>query len=58
MSCMEHECQKCGHIVFNNSKSGGKCPKCGGLNWDSTFDELPDYDPPEPEPGEAEDCDE
>lgn len=44
MSCMEHECTRCGYIVFNNSRSGGKCPECGNLNWHSSIDEVPDCD--------------
>lgn len=40
LSCMEHVCLECGHMVFNNSVRG-QCPKCGGEmihNWDEQLD--------------------
>jgi predicted RNA-binding Zn-ribbon protein involved in translation (DUF1610 family) len=29
MSCMEHRCQVCDWVTFNNNPSMGFCPKCG-----------------------------
>jgi rubrerythrin len=39
MACMEHECDECGHIWFNN-KPGGNCPICGSPYVRHTFDEA------------------
>lgn len=39
---MEHVCIKCDHTVFNNSAHPNVCPKCGGLEFISTYDE-PEY---------------
>ena len=39
MACMEHSCINCDELVFNNSGTGGRCPKCGGTNWYSQSDE-------------------
>lgn len=30
MSCMEHSCIECGHMVMNNDRGPSFCPKCGG----------------------------
>lgn len=43
MACMEHECRNCGHVEFNNRPTGGKCPKCGGADWRSFWDEADDH---------------
>ena len=38
MACMEHECNDCKYMWFDNS-TDSKCPKCGSINTDSTYDE-------------------
>jgi rubredoxin len=30
MSCMTHQCEDCGELVFNNDTGPDVCPKCGG----------------------------
>jgi predicted nucleic acid-binding Zn-ribbon protein len=40
MSCMEHTCLDCGHMVFDNNPKG-ICPKCCGQmmhQWDEQLD--------------------
>jgi len=48
MACMEHECEDCKEMWFDN-KASGACPKCGSWEVKSFFDEAPDsYDDPDP----------
>ena len=45
MSCQEHVCRRCEHMVFNNMSTGGVCPHCGSTDWISFCDEpAEDYD--------------
>jgi len=49
MACMEHECEDCKKMWFDN-KASGACPKCGSWEVKSFFDEAPDsYDEDEPD---------
>ena len=43
MSCMEHSCIECGHMVMNNDRGPSFCPKCMG-DMAHYFDEQADYD--------------
>ena len=38
MSCMEHECERCHKVWFDN-KTGGDCPDCGSSEVYNIFDE-------------------
>ena len=42
MACMEHECETCGYVYFDNRRYGC-CPRCGGATIDH-FDEDIDKD--------------
>jgi|694.fasta_scaffold108912_6 hypothetical protein len=48
MACMEHTCNDCGKMVFNNNNLF-VCPKCGSQNIASYYDEQDDYDREEDE---------
>ena len=52
MACIDHECAECGWaMVDNNTRPPARCPKCGGVEFYSTWDEQndtergDDYDP-------------
>jgi len=48
MSCMEHICNNCGHMIFNNNFLL-TCPKCESSEVTSHWDEQDSYDRDEEE---------
>ena len=45
MACMEHQCDTCGEMWFDN-KASGTCSKCGSYDVASFYDEA-NYDEPD-----------
>lgn len=43
MACLEHACRNCDALWFSNGNEG-PCPECGGIDYTTHFDELPEYD--------------
>lgn len=42
MACMEHHCNYCDNIIFNNDRCPAICPKCGCMEFTSHWDEVDD----------------
>lgn len=55
MACMEHTCQRCDYTVFNNGGAPVRCPKCGGEEFSSYSDELPESPREREEPDDLHD---
>lgn len=43
MACLEHECHGCG-TLWHSNRTNESCPECGGNDYSTVFDEVPDYD--------------
>ena len=41
MACLEHNCNVCKAVWFNNDQST-ECPECGSQNYNTFFDEPPE----------------
>ena len=54
MACLEHECNDCNEVWFDNNFYSS-CPKCGSKDNRKMFDEQFDHYPEIPEEEEDED---